>query len=93
MYRLRYQRIPTYSDEPFFGLRSLYHIVRVIPCVNMFFICALVSMQAFVVFSALSLPFYGYFYCFCLLNIVIDNEILQQVLKSVTKNGECTICK
>ena len=28
MYRLRYQRTPTYSDEPFFGLRSLYCIVR-----------------------------------------------------------------
>ena len=38
--------------------------------------------------SALSLPFYGYFYCFCLLHIVIDNDILQRVLKSVTKNGE-----
>ena len=41
--------------------------------------------------SALSLPFYGYFYCVCLLHIVIDNDILQRVLRSVTKNGECTI--
>ena len=30
---------------------------------------------------------YGYFYCICLLHIMID-DILQQVLKSVTKNGE-----
>ena len=37
--------------------------------------------------SALSLPFYGYFYCVCLLHVVIDNDILQRVLKSVTKNG------
>ena len=39
--------------------------------------------------SALSLPFYGYFYCVCLLHIVIDNDILQRVLNSVTKNGNC----
>ena len=43
--------------------------------------------------SALSLPFYGYFYCVCLLHIVIDNDILQRVLRSVTKNGECIIYK
>ena len=42
--------------------------------------------------SALSLPFYGYFYCVCLLHIVIDNDILQRVLRSVTKNGSCIIC-
>ena len=42
--------------------------------------------------SALSLPFYGYFYCVCLLHIVIDNDILQRVLKSVTKNGNCKTC-
>ena len=41
--------------------------------------------------SALSLAFYGYFYCICLLYIVIDNDILQRVLKSVTKNCERTI--
>ena len=41
--------------------------------------------------SVLSLAFYGYFYCVCLLYIVIDNDILQRVLKSVTKNGKCTI--
>ena len=42
--------------------------------------------------SVLSLSFYGYFYCVCLLHIVIDNDILQRVLRSVTKNGECIIC-
>jgi len=42
----------------------------------------------FVACSAASLPFYGYFYCICLLHIVIDNDILQRVLRSVTKNGE-----
>ena len=40
------------------------------------------------IFSALSLYFYGYFYCICLLHIVVDNDILQRVLKSVTKNGK-----
>ena len=41
----------------------------------------------FVVCSALSLLFYGYFYCVCLLHIVIVSDILQRVLRSVTKNG------
>ena len=86
MYRLRRPRTPTYSDEPFFGLRSLYYIVRVVLHI---FICVLaIGVQAFLTCSALSLQFYGYFYCFCLLHVVIDNEILQQVLRSVTKNGE-----
>ena len=40
------------------------------------------------IFSVLSLFFYGYFYCLCLFHIVVDNDILQRVLKSVTKNGE-----
>ena len=40
------------------------------------------------IFSVLSLLFYGYFYCLCLFHIVVDNDILQRVLKSVTKNGE-----
>ena len=55
-------------------------------------ISLVIVIQAFVAFSALSLSFYGYFYCVCLLHIVIDNDILQRVLGSVTKNGECIIC-
>ena len=43
--------------------------------------------------SALSLPFYGYFYCVCLLYVVIDNNTIQQVLRSVTKHGiAVTMC-
>ena len=37
--------------------------------------------------SILSLAFWGYFYCFCLLHIIVNNDILQRVLRSVTKNG------
>ncbi|XP_065920225.1 inositol 1,4,5-trisphosphate receptor type 3-like [Dysidea avara] len=57
----------SYSDEPVFGVRPIYHIV-------------------FVMCSVLSLRYYGYFYCLCLLHIVIDNDILKRVLKSVTKH-------
>lgn len=46
-----------------------------------------VYMVLFVLASTLSLAFYGYFYAFCLLHIVINNDILQRVLHSVTKNG------
>ena len=43
--------------------------------------------------SILSLAFYGYFYALCLLHIVINNDILQRVLRSVTKNGtSCYLC-
>jgi len=38
--------------------------------------------------SILSLAFWGYFYCFCLLYIVVNNDILQRVLRSLTKNGK-----
>ena len=38
--------------------------------------------------SILSLAFWGYFYCFCLLYIIVKNDILQRVLLSVTKNGK-----
>ena len=48
--------------------------------------------QVFLACSVLSLSFYGYFYCVCLLHIVIDNDILQRVLKSVTKNGMYIFC-
>ena len=38
--------------------------------------------------SILSLAFWGYFYCFCLLHIIVNNDILQRVLRSITKNGK-----
>ncbi|XP_019851941.1 PREDICTED: inositol 1,4,5-trisphosphate receptor type 3-like [Amphimedon queenslandica] len=44
-------------------------------------------MFLFLLSSILSLAFSGYFYCFCLLFIIIDNDILKRVLRSVTKNG------
>ena len=47
-------------------------------------------MQLFLLASGISLGFYGYFYAFCLLHIVVNNDILQRVLRSVTKNGEKT---
>ncbi len=50
-------------------------------------ICSLLS-QLFFAASVASLPLYGYFYPFCLLHIVVNNDILQRVLRSVTKNGE-----
>ena len=46
------------------------------------------SPQVFVGCSIASLPLYGYFYPFCLLHIIINNDILQRVLRSVTKNGQ-----
>ena len=41
--------------------------------------------------SILSLAFDGYFYCLCLLHVIVKNDILQRVLKSVTKNGKLYI--
>ena len=46
-----------------------------------------VYMVLFVLASILSLVFYGYFYALCLLHIIVNNDILQRVLRSVTKNG------
>ncbi|EGD81749.1 hypothetical protein PTSG_02461 [Salpingoeca rosetta] len=40
-----------------------------------------------VVFSVLGVFFHGYFYCFHLLHVVVGNDILLRVIKSVTKNG------
>ena len=45
------------------------------------------SMQLFLSCSILSLCFWGYFYSICLMHIVVNNDILQRVLRSVTKNG------
>ena len=37
--------------------------------------------------SILGLKFYGYFYCFHLFHIVVNNDILIRAVQSVTKNG------
>ena len=41
----------------------------------------------FLACSVLSLVFYGYFYCICAFYIIVKNDILQRVLRAVTKNG------
>ena len=41
----------------------------------------------FLVCIALSLAWHGYFYCICALHIIVNNDILQRVLRAVTKNG------
>ena len=41
----------------------------------------------FLLASTLSLAFYGYFYALCLLHIIVNNDILQRVLRAVTQNG------
>ena len=41
----------------------------------------------FLACSVLSLVWYGYFYCICAFYIVVENDILQRVLRAVTKNG------
>ena len=50
-----------------------------------------VWFQGFVTCSVLSLKYYGYFYCICLLHIVADNVILKRVLKAITKNCKSII--
>ena len=49
-------------------------------------------MVIFLLASVISLAFWGYFYALCLLHIIVNNDILQRVLRSVTKNGACSIC-
>ena len=44
-------------------------------------------MLVFLLCSVLSLVFVGYFYCVCLLFIIFTSDILQRVLRSVTKHG------
>ena len=44
-------------------------------------------MLMFLSCSICGLVFQGYFYCFCLLFIVVSNDILKRVLRAVTKNG------
>lgn len=45
---------------------------------------------SFLLSSLLSLipPLQGYFYCFCLLYIIEESDILWRVLQAVTKNGK-----
>ena len=45
-------------------------------------------MIVFLCCSILSFVFSGYFYCICLLFIIVNNDILKRVLRAVTKNGE-----
>lgn len=47
-----------------------------------------IYIVVFLVASVLSLAFFGYFYCICLLYVTIDNDILQRALRSTTKNCE-----
>ena len=49
-------------------------------------------MVIFLLASVISLAFWGYFYALCLLHIIVNNDILQRVLRSVTKNGACSLC-
>ena len=47
-----------------------------------------IYMIIFLVCSILSLVYFeGYFYPICLLYIIVNNDILQRVLRAVTKNG------
>ena len=55
--------------------------------VNIFGVTTL-YMIVFLACSVLSLVFRGYFYCICLLFIIANNDILQRVLRAVTKNGK-----
>lgn len=43
---------------------------------------------ALLALSVLSLFFYGYFYCFHLFHVVVDNDILLRVMQAITKNGK-----
>lgn len=47
-----------------------------------------IYIVVFLASSILSLAFFGYFYCLCLLYIVVGNDILQRALQSITKNGK-----
>ena len=46
-----------------------------------------VWVLVFLTCSILSLVWFGYFYCICALHIIVNNDILQRVLRAVTKNG------
>lgn len=46
----------------------------------------------FVICSILSLAYVGFFYPVCLLYIIVNNDILQRVLRAVTKNGKIKTC-
>ena len=66
---------------------STYTLPR-LTCIDVgLFSVSTLYMFLFLLSSILSLAFSGYFYCFCLLFIIVDNDILKRVLRSVTKNG------
>jgi len=44
--------------------------------------------MSFMAASVLGFIFYGYFFCFHLLHICVDNDILGRVIKSVTQNSD-----
>jgi inositol 1,4,5-triphosphate receptor type 1 len=46
-----------------------------------------IYMIVFLCCSILGLALQGYFYCICLLFVIFNNDILQRVLRAVTKNG------
>ena len=54
--------------------------------VNIFGVSTL-YMLVFLACSILSMAFRGYFYCVCLLFIIFTSDILQRVLRAVTKHG------
>ena len=47
-----------------------------------------VWVLVFLICSVLGIVYHGYFYSICALHVVYNNDILQRVLRAVTKNGE-----
>lgn len=77
---------------PFYRVRLLPDIHRTHSSVNLFGATTLYVI-IFLASSVLSLAlanlgYIGYFYCLCLLYVIINNDILQRALQSVTKNCE-----
>ena len=66
---------------------STYTVPR-LTCIDVgIFSISTLYMLLFLICSILSLAFRGYFYSFCLLFIIVNNDILKRVLRAVTKNG------
>ena len=55
--------------------------------INIFGVTTL-YLVVFFACSFLSLVFDGYFYCICLLYVIVNNDILLRVLRAVTQNGQ-----
>ena len=49
------------------------------------------SPQMFLLVSFVALFTNGYFYCVCLMHVVVNNDILKRVLKSISKPGHLYI--